>query len=91
MSDRVPTHPKTFVLAATALALVLSGCSGRDTDNAEKVARAEAAADRAEEAAKRAEAAAKRLPPPPVDAAPAEEEEQPDQQAEEPAPEPEPA
>lgn len=91
MSDRVPTPRKPFVLAATALALVLAGCSGRDSDVAEKLARAEAAADRAEDAAKRAETAAKRLPPPPVDAAPAEEEEPADQPADEPAPEPEPA
>lgn len=91
MSDRVPTPKKSLVLAATALALVLAGCSGRDSDQAEKLARAEAAADRAEEAAKRAEAAAKRLPPPPAEPAANEEPEEPEQQADEPAQEPEPA
>ncbi len=91
MSDRVPTPKKSLVLAATALALVLAGCSGRDSDVAEKVARAEAAADRAEAAAKQAEAAAKRLPPLPVEPAAPEEEEQPEQQPDEPAPEAEPA
>lgn len=89
MSDRVPTPRKSLVLAATALALVLAGCSGRD--EAEKIARAEAAADRAEDAAKRAEAAARKLPPPPVEPAAAYEPEEPEQQADEPAPEPEPA
>ena len=62
MFDRVPTHPKSLVLAASALALLLAGCSGRDTDMAEKLARAEAAANRAEEAATRAEAAVSRMP-----------------------------
>ncbi len=38
--------------------LLISGCSGRDTVLAEKIALASAAADRAEKAAERAEAAA---------------------------------
>lgn len=59
----IPTNPRiAFGLAATALALVLAGCSGRDTDMAEKLARAEAAAQRAEDAAAKAEAAARRVP-----------------------------
>lgn len=62
MFDRVPTHPKSLVLAASALALLLAGCSGRDAELAEKLARAEAAANRAEEAATRAEAAVRRMP-----------------------------
>lgn len=45
-------------LAALALSATLGGCSGRDTDVAEKVAAAEAAANRSEAAAKRAEEAA---------------------------------
>lgn len=45
-------------LAATAL---LGGCSGRDTEGAEKLASINAAADRAEKAAVRAEAAAAKL------------------------------
>lgn len=89
MFDRVPTHPKSLVLAATALALMLSGCSGRDTDMAEKLARAEAAAARAEAAAKRAEAAA-RLGPAPAPA-PADEEEPAEQPYGEPASNPDPA
>lgn len=58
---------KPVTIAATTLALLLAGCSGRDADMAEKLARAEAAADRAEEAAKRAEAAVKRMPAQPSD------------------------
>ena len=42
-----------------AAALVISGCSGRDTDLAEKLAAVEAAAARADAAADRAEKAAK--------------------------------
>lgn len=53
------------VLVAAALAI--SGCSGRDTDLAEKLAAVEAAAARAEAAADRAEKAAKAAgAPPPV-------------------------
>ncbi|GEM_PF-1900185 len=47
-----------LVLAATPL---LSACSGRDTDTAEKVAAAQQAAKRAEQAAERAEKAAAKL------------------------------
>lgn len=48
-------------LAASALVVTLAGCSGRDVDMAEKLARAEAAAQRAEDAAERAEGALKRV------------------------------
>ena len=54
--------PAPLVLIAFATVLGLAGCSGRDTDMAEKLARAEAAAQRAEAAATRAETAAKREP-----------------------------
>ncbi|MBA4160523.1 MAG: hypothetical protein C0515_00215 [Novosphingobium sp.] len=47
-----------IVLAALPL---LSACSGRDTDTAEKVAAAQQAATRAEQAAERAEQAAAKL------------------------------
>lgn len=57
-----PTLPrKPLVPALSALALVLAGCSGRDTEMAEKLARAEIAAKRAEAAAAKAEATAKRI------------------------------
>jgi hypothetical protein len=49
-----------------AAALVINGCSGRDTDLAEKLAAVEAAAARAEAAADRAEKAAKTAGAPPV-------------------------
>jgi len=42
-------------------ALLLGGCSGRDTSAAEKVAQINAAAERAEKAALRAEAAAAKI------------------------------
>ncbi len=45
-----------FVVAG---AMLLGGCSGRDTDLAEQVGAANAAADRAEKAAEQAEKAAK--------------------------------
>lgn len=51
------------VLLGSAIALALTGCSDRDTGLAQKLARAEAAAQRAEAAASRAEAAARRVPP----------------------------
>ncbi len=47
-----------FLLLSTAMTLVLGGCSGRDIETAEKIATANAAADRAELAATRAEKAA---------------------------------
>jgi hypothetical protein len=78
------------VLAASALALVLAGCSGRDTEMAEKLARAEAAAARAESAAIRAEAAAKRVTPQGAEPAAPDEQAESEPQADEPAPEPEP-
>ena len=91
MSDRVPIPKKSLVLAASALALVLAGCSGRDSNEAEKIARVEAAADRAEDAAKRAEAAARQLPAPPEEPAAAEEPAEPEQQSDDSPTEPEPA
>lgn len=62
MPIRSPRPPQMLGLAASALVLMLAGCSGRDTDMAEKLARAEAAAKRAEAAAERAEGAVKRIP-----------------------------
>lgn len=61
MSLNRTSQPRSRAAAAMLLALLVGGCSGRDTDMAEKVARAEAAANRAESAALRAEAAAKRV------------------------------
>jgi NAD(P)-dependent dehydrogenase (short-subunit alcohol dehydrogenase family) len=55
-------NAKPTLLCALAFALILGGCSGREAEMAEKLAQAEAAANRAEDAAKRAEAAAKTLP-----------------------------
>lgn len=49
------------VLTAGFVSSLLAGCSGRDTDAAEKLAATNAAAARAETAAKRAEAAAAKL------------------------------
>lgn len=91
MFDRAPAHPRSLVLAASALALLLAGCSSRDTDVAEKLARAEAAAARAESAAARAEASASRATRPTADQAEPMDQGNADAQADEPAPEPEPA
>lgn len=52
---------KTGILAVALGAGLLSGCSGRDADSAERVAEINAAADRAEKAADRAEAAVAKL------------------------------
>jgi hypothetical protein len=56
------TGAKPALLAAACFAALLGGCSSRDTVLAEKLAAAEAAAQRAESAAERAETAAKRAP-----------------------------
>ncbi len=56
--------PKSGPMAAAAALIataLLGGCSGRDTDGAEKLAAINAAAERAEKAAVRAEVAAAKL------------------------------
>jgi len=55
------TLAKTGPLAAALAAALLAGCSGRDTDSAERLAEINAAAARAEQAAERAEAAAAKV------------------------------
>ena len=59
----IAKHIGSNALAAVLLAALipLSGCSNRDTVLAEKLAAAEAAADRAEKAADRAEKSADKL------------------------------
>ncbi len=52
---------KTGLLALILGAGLLAGCSGRDTDSAERLAEINAAAARAEKAAERAEAAVAKL------------------------------
>lgn len=91
MSSLSPSNGTPFVLGAVALALALAGCSGRDTAMAEKLARAEAAAQRAETAADRAEASAKRRPPHASEPADDEEPEGQDPAADEPTTAAEPA
>ena len=64
----------TLAAAAIAATVLLSGCSGRDTQLAEQTAAAEQQAIRAEKAADRAETAANQAarsaaPPPPAAAA----------------------
>lgn len=64
ISPAQPRLPRPVVPAILACAcLVLAGCSSRDELLAEKVAAAEAAAQRAESAAVRAENAARRAAP----------------------------
>lgn len=55
-----PTKPRAGagLVMLTLAAALLAGCSGRDTDSAEKIAQINAATQRAEKAAERAEAAA---------------------------------
>ncbi len=55
--NRLPMGAALAFVAAGAV--LLGGCSGRDTDLAEQVGAANAAAERAEKAADRAEQAAK--------------------------------
>ena len=87
--------PVAGLAAIAAMALLLGGCSDRDQEMSEKLARTEAAAKRAEAAADRAEAAAKHqgapqqtevveAEPEVVDTEP--DSPAPDQQPEEPAP-----
>jgi len=52
---------KTGPLVAALSAVMLAGCSGRDTENAERVAEITANAARAEQAALRAEAAVAKM------------------------------
>jgi TPP-dependent 2-oxoacid decarboxylase len=54
----LPTHSKSRLAALLLATALVAGCSGRDSEMAEKVAAANAAAMRAEQAAQRAEHAA---------------------------------
>jgi hypothetical protein len=68
-----PVKAGASLLGLALMTVLLSACSGRDTELTEKVAAAEQMALRAEKAAKRAEQAAKKaegLNPPAVEAEP---------------------